>query len=502
MTAELVAALADALGARLQMESELQKQKAARWQLEDQLLRQKTETQQQEAQLRQELLQTRYDLQAEVQQLRGQQRQVLDSSTWKMAQVLRVLGNWMFPPFTLRRTFLNLVARGVKAATWPLRAALGRGGLSPVAEASAPSEAELDALVRRAAAGPRPVIFLPSIPWSVTLFQRPQHLARELARRGHLVVYDCSGTNEDVQGFREIEPNLLLYRGDARHLGRLPNPLLWTFSYNYHLAGNYVPDADCIYDWIDDLSVFDYDQGLLRRNHRRALKEARVVASVARRLHEEARRERPDALYLPNGVQYEHFAEPPAAPVVDADAAPFLESDRPLAGYYGAIARWFDYGLLQEVADRRRDWNFLLIGPNYDGSIERQDLLRRCPNVRWIGPRHYQTLPGYLHRFDVATIPFAINDITLATSPLKLYEYFAGGKPVITTAMPECMAYPVVRIARDSRDFSRHLDEALAEGRSPAFRRRLQQIARENSWAERVGALLNHLAAGSRRAAG
>ena len=133
-----------------------------------------------------------------------------------------------------------------------------------------------------------------------------------------------------------------------------------------------------------------------------------------------------------------------------------------------------------------------MIGPQYDESLPGQPLLERH-NVRWLGPRDYVTLPGYLSLFDVATIPFRINPITLATSPLKLFEYFAGGKPVVTTPMPECQAFPEVLIADSPDDFLRQLERSRERGRDPAFRSRLREIGRANSWEARVRSALEAL---------
>ena len=209
---------------------------------------------------------------------------------------------------------------------------------------------------------------------------------------------------------------------------------------------------------------------LLEENHARALSDATVVAAVARRLHEEALARRPDALYLPNGVEYERFSAPAAPASTDRDVAPLLSAGRPIAGYYGALAEWFDYELVDETARLRPDWSFLLIGPMYDQSLQGRPMLKR-ENVRWIGPRDYHLLPGYLALFDVATIPFRINPITTATSPLKLYEYFAGGKPVVTTPMPECAAFPEVTIARNAQELAAALDPARAKGPRPGVPR-------------------------------
>ena len=336
------------------------------------------------------------------------------------------------------------------------------------------------------------VIFLPSVGWGIHLFQRPHHLARAFARAGWTAIFDCSNAQDRVDGFKEIETNLFLYRGPAGVLERIPEPLLWSFPYNFQQTRMFPGGARVVYDWIDDLSVFPYDRALLEKNHAEALAGATVVAAVARRLHAEALAKRPDALYLPNGVEYERFAAPASPPTADRDLAPLLSAGRPIAGYYGALAEWFDYELLDEAARHRPDWSFLLIGPMYDQSLQGKPMLKR-ENVRWIGPRDYHLLPGYLSVFDVATIPFQINPITTATSPLKLYEYFAGGKPVLTTPMPECAAYPEVAIARDAAAFAAELDPARERGGDPRFRERLRALGRENSWDARVAAALSAL---------
>jgi polysaccharide pyruvyl transferase CsaB len=351
---------------------------------------------------------------------------------------------------------------------------------------------QLDAVRGRVAESEGAVIFLPSVGWGIALFQRPHHLARTFARKGWIAIFDSSNAHDDVNGFKEIQPNLYLFRGPQGLLEQIPGALLWAFPYNWHQKDAYPDGAATVYDWIDDLEVFPYDRELLEKNHARALAEATVVGSVARKLHDQAIAIRPDAVYLPNGVEFERFADPEAPLPEDKELRAFRESGKPIAGYYGALAEWFDYELLEKVVRARPDWNFLLIGPMYDQSLRGQPVLK-CENVLWLGPRDYHSLPGYLRLFDVATIPFKINNITLATSPLKLYEYFAGGKAVVTTPMPECMAYPEVTIARDASEFAAALDPARELGRDTAYRERARQIGRENSWATRVETVLEAL---------
>lgn len=431
-----------------------------------------------------------------------QLRDIHASRTWKLAQALRRLRHIAVPAGTLRskvaRNTLRLLRRvGVTrfARRFLPRPATNHVSTNKLSRRSdSVLRRQVEELASRCEPGRTLFIFVPSIPWDVHLFQRPQHLARQLAREGHLVVYDCSGLPQDIDGLVEREPNLFLFRGDVEHLADLPDPVLWTFTYNYSMRDLYPHKCRVVYDWIDDLSVFPYDQKMLERNHRRALREATVVVSVARKLHDVALRSRVDALYLPNAVEYDRFANPKSATLTDRVLNELLAEGKPIAGYYGALASWFDCALLESVAARRPDWNFLLIGPDYDGSLPGHSLLRK-PNVRWVGPRPYEELPTYLRAMTCAMIPFKINDITLATSPLKLYEYMAGGKPVITTAMPECMAHPEVHIVESTLEFARALDRVEAEAADPVKRDRNRTTARSNSWTARTQTVMNRLQA-------
>ena len=396
------------------------------------------------------------------------------------------------------RRFAHRLLRGRETPPGPAASPEPEAAPTPAREFGE-SDPQLAHVLERVRESRGAVIFLPSIGWGIHLVQRPHHLARVLARRGFLVIFDCSNSADKVDGFREVEPGLFLFKGRPERLHAVPSPLLWAFPYNVPAAEAFPEGASIVYDWIDDLDVFPYDRALLSRNHERALAGAKLVLCVARRLHEEALRVRPDALYVPNGVEHERFLAPARAPEDDA-LGRFLAGGGPVAGYYGALARWFDYALLDEVARDNPQWRFVLIGQELDDSLARQPLLKRG-NVLWLGPRDYETLPGYLSVFDVATIPFKIDSITLSTSPLKLFEYFAGGKPVVTTPMPECEAFPEVEIAGDGPAFSAALAKAREKGKDPGFRERLRALAAANSWEARVDTVLAGLSSARGEAA-
>ncbi len=168
-----------------------------------------------------------------------------------------------------------------------------------------------------------------------------------------------------------------------------------------------------------------------------------MVLATAHVLFEEAIRVRPDALLVPNGVDYEHFArvKREARGTPPTDLAPIVDRGRPIIGYHGALARWFDYDLVAEVARRRADLSFVLIGSDFDFTL-RETRLLSLPNVTWLGARPYADLPRYLAWMDAGIIPFQLNAVTHATSPIKLFEYMAAGLPVVITPMDESMRQP------------------------------------------------------------
>jgi GT2 family glycosyltransferase/glycosyltransferase involved in cell wall biosynthesis len=161
--------------------------------------------------------------------------------------------------------------------------------------------------------------------------------------------------------------------------------------------------------------------------------------------------------------------------------------DGPIAGYFGALASWFDVELLRRAALARPDVTFVLIGGVFD---VRTSPLSALPNVRLLGQRPYATMPSYLAAFDVCLIPFVVDEITAATDPVKFYEYISLGKPVVATAMPELAAYAdVAYLATSSAEFLAKLDAALLED-DPALRERRIAVARENTWTARAGTML------------
>jgi glycosyltransferase involved in cell wall biosynthesis len=192
----------------------------------------------------------------------------------------------------------------------------------------------------------------------------------------------------------------------------------------------------------------------------------------------------------PNGVDFAHFARHDATRNPPDDLAPILARRRPIIGYYGALAEWFDYDLVAYAAKALPDHEFVLIGPDYDGTMRSRDLFTLA-NVNWLGVKEYAELASYLRYFDVATIPFLVNEVTHSVSPIKLFEYMAGGRPIVTTDLRECARYSVVQVAKTPPDFVDEIRRAVRRGQDPAFRELLRNTARANTWDVRAGTLID-----------
>ncbi|MDP1813661.1 MAG: glycosyltransferase, partial [Leadbetterella sp.] len=106
----------------------------------------------------------------------------------------------------------------------------------------------------------------------------------------------------------------------------------------------------------------------------------------------------------------------------------------PRLGFYGVIDERFDIDLIKQAADAKPDWQFVLVGP-----IIKIDpaTLPQNKNIHYLGAKTYEELPAYLSGWDIALIPFALNESTQFISPTKTPEYLAGGKPVISTAITD-----------------------------------------------------------------
>jgi glycosyltransferase involved in cell wall biosynthesis len=254
---------------------------------------------------------------------------------------------------------------------------------------------------------------------------------------------------------------------------------------------------------MDDLAVFGPVEEQITE-HRELIQRAEVAAASASVLYNEALQDRADVLLIPNGVRVQDFEnlherfDPP--PLLRSS----VDQGRPVIGYYGSISSWIDFDLLQRVLQLNPQASFIIIGHVWGLDEEHNrkwTVLQQAPNLIYMDHVDYNELRVYLRWFDVAIIPFCLNGITHATSPVKLFEYMAAGKPIVTTGMFECKKYKSVLWGNTPEEFSDRIRQGLDLRDKQEYLALLRKEAFENTWAARA-AMLDHVFTRNRKAKG
>jgi UDP-galactopyranose mutase len=190
-----------------------------------------------------------------------------------------------------------------------------------------------------------------------------------------------------------------------------------------------------VFDAMDELSKFKFAPVKLLDLEQELIDRADLVFTGGTSLYE-AKKDRHDSVHLfPSSVDRVHFAKARARQFEPADQE---DLNRPRLGFYGVIDERFDIELLDAIAKMRPDWSFVMVGPVV--KISEEDLPRR-PNIHYLGGKKYEQLPAYLSGWDVALMPFAMNESTQFISPTKTPEYLAGGKPVVSTPVRDVVRH-------------------------------------------------------------
>jgi len=251
------------------------------------------------------------------------------------------------------------------------------------------------------------------------------------------------------------------------------------------------PDFPYIYRVIDDYPTMPFyasDRDGCRRADEQLCREAVAVFPSNPKLLAQRAGFNAHHLLVPNGVDYVRFSQ--ENPPVPEDLS---DLPRPLIGFTGAIDRYkLDMDLLAAIAASRPHWSIVLVGKVGTDDDTSEGELPQAPNLHYMGFRPYESLPAYTSAFDVGIIPYDVNPYTEGVSPLKLYEYLAAGKGVVTTPLPfAAEAGDAVRVAATPEEFVSALEQTLDEGDLAPDRRRL---AEQNSWAARAHAITDYLA--------
>ena len=247
----------------------------------------------------------------------------------------------------------------------------------------------------------------------------------------------------------------------------------------------YCVDDYAAHPGVDSQTIAAADSALTRRA------DQVFVSSPA--LLEAKRSENPATAFAPHGVDVELFARAadPATRVPERAAA----LRHPIIGFFGLLGDWIDVELLAHLARERPAWTLLVVG-HVATSVAP---LAALPNVVLAGAQPYETLPAWARAFDVAVIPYRMNRQVRHASPLKLREYLATGKPVVSVPTPEVERFvPHVRLARTAEEFLQAVEQSLRLDDERARGARMEAV-RGMSWDARLDEVLEVVCAGLAR---
>ncbi len=322
------------------------------------------------------------------------------------------------------------------------------------------------------------------------VFQRPQHLMSRFAREMSVIYWEEPvdvGPKEtaylqvreaqDAPGVRIIVPHLPQgMPDDAReaalgrlldaHIAAIRGPLITWYYTPMMLPFSRNIEADVtVFDAMDELSKFKFAPVKLLELEQELIDRADVVFTGGSSLYEAKKDRHPSVHCFPSSVDRAHFCKARARQFDPADQE---DLPRPRLGLYGVIDERFDIELLDKVAAMRPHWSFVMVGPVV--KIAPEDLPQRA-NIHYLGGKTYDQLPSYLSGWDVALMPFAMNESTQFISPTKTPEYLAGGRPVVTTPIKDVVRHyghlEGVKIAATAEEFVAACEEALELSRDP-----------------------------------
>jgi len=341
------------------------------------------------------------------------------------------------------------------------------------------------------------------------VFQRPQHLMSRFARTRRVFYVEEPIGLEPGRTEADLLVRTCERTGVIRVVPRLPaalderatdeavrglldgliareqirRPVLWYYTPMMLSFSRHLQAAAVVYDCMDELANFKGAPPALLGLERELFAKADLVTTGGWSLYEAKREQHANVHAFPSSVDREHLAQ--ARTMTDgdepADQAPIAH---PRLGFYGVIDERMDLELIAAVADARPDWSLVMVGPVV--KIDEADLPQR-PNLHYLGGKSYAELPRYLAGWDVALMPFAVNEATRFISPTKTPEYLSGGVPVVSTPIKDVVRsyghLDAVQIAADAGQFTAACRRALdMRAAGSDWLKAADQLLADNSW--------------------
>lgn len=262
-----------------------------------------------------------------------------------------------------------------------------------------------------------------------------------------------------------------------------PHPILWIYTVNSILLLGQMNESLSIYYCIDDFRseiAIEKRRAVLSFLEDNLLKKADIIFTCAKLIAQKMRDWRADIHFIRNGVDFDSFSREFPLSMLPPE---MRNIPSPRIGFVGTLDARINIGLLSYLASHKPNWQIILIGYNLMSSDNRT-ILKKFPNIHYLGFKKHNLLPGYIYMMDVCIIPYYTEGFNRSVFPLKILEYFAVGKPVVSTNLSELAEFQeVVKLSQGHKDFMDNIDSYLKDNGNLLKRR---EIAAGLSWVSRV----------------
>jgi glycosyltransferase involved in cell wall biosynthesis len=333
------------------------------------------------------------------------------------------------------------------------------------------------------------------------VYQRPQHLLSRFTKYTRVffieepVMHDDSDklhVTQDANNLFIVVPHLQNGKNESISLRQqqLVDSLFTQMKIDKYFSWYYTPMALAfsqhlnpefvVYDCMDELSAFKFAPPELKEREKQLLGKADVVFTGGYSIYENKKDQHTNIHPFPSSIDKEHFKQ---ARMIEDDPSEQVGIPHPRFGFCGVIDERLDIELVEQVAKAKPDWHFVMIGPviKIDPAT-----LPQLPNIHYLGGKDYKQLPRYIAGWDIALIPFALNESTKFISPTKTPEYLAAGKPVISTPIKDVIRpygdNNLVRIASTPEELIAHAEQELKSKANEKWLKKVDNFLAGNSW--------------------
>lgn len=345
------------------------------------------------------------------------------------------------------------------------------------------------------------------------VYQRPQHLLSRFANFTRVFYVEEPIFHDDAEKLHinKSNDNVYVVVPHLRHglshqqieqkQKEMINNLISVMDINRYFSWYYTPMAlpftnhlspeVTVYDCMDELAAFKFAPPALKDNEKKLLAKADVVFTGGYSIYESKKNSHHNIYPFPSSIDKAHFA---TARTMKEEPADQKNIPHPRFGFFGVIDERLDIELIGKAAAQKPDWHFIIIGP-----VVKIDpaSLPKYKNIHYLGGKNYKELPQYLAGWDVATIPFAMNESTQFISPTKTPEYLAAGKPVISTPIKDVVSpyadNKLVHIAGDVKTFVKYGEAILKKKNSKAWLAKVDAFLSGNSWDRTWSEMVKHI---------